>query len=268
MSAAIETSDLTCPNGMPVRITRPAGPGPYPVVVLMHERYGRVQHTLDLSARCASDGYFVVTPDFFFKHPDLPGLNAGEGRYDMTDPESLELIDEAFACARNDPAADMSRTVVAGYCQTGRYPLVYASQREITAAVLWYGACSQREWAITKLQPQRLEDIIAAVRCPVFGAFGEADHIISIDDVLRLRTTLETLKKSYELHVYPGAPHGWLNDTMPGRYRAPQANAGWADQQAFLARVTAPDFRPEHITWSFDCAMSAAYDFTRNVRLE
>ena len=79
--------------------------------------------------------------------------------------------------------------------------------------------------------------MIAAVNCPVFGAFGEADHIISLDDVLRFRNCLEANKKSYDIHIYRGAPHGWLNDTMPGRYRKPEAEAGWAAQQRFLAEV-------------------------------
>ena len=55
---------------------------------------------------------------------------------------------------------------------------------------------------------------------------------------------------------------------MPGRYRAPQADAGWSDQQAVLKKVTAPDFKQTHMTWEFDCAFALDYDFTRNVRLE
>ncbi|MPZ41724.1 MAG: dienelactone hydrolase family protein, partial [Rhizobiales bacterium] len=51
--------------------------------------------------------------------------------------------------------------------------------------------------------------MISAVSCPVFGAFGEGDHIISLDDVLRFRNCLEANKKSYDIHTYRGAPHGW-----------------------------------------------------------
>jgi carboxymethylenebutenolidase len=261
-------SEHRCANGMPAWITKPKAPGKYPVVVLMHERYGLVQHTLDLSQRCAIDGFLVVTPSFFFKHPDLPNLNKGEGRYDITDPESVELIDAAFALAKTDANADMSRIAVAGYCQTGRHPLVYASQRKLNAAVVWYGACSDREWGSNERQPKKLVDVIAAVECPVFGAFGEADHIISLDNVRQFRNTLEDANRTYEMHIYPGAPHGWLNDTMPGRYRAPQANAGWSDQQNFLKKVLAPGYKAERITWSFQSESGKDYDFSKNVRLE
>ncbi len=264
----LEISEHVCANGMPAWITKPKGLGKYPVIVFMHERYGLVKHTLDLSQRCAVDGFLVVTPSFFFKHPDLPNLNLGEGRYDMTDPESVELIDAAFELARKDPKADMSRIAVAGYCQTGRHPLVYASQRKLTAAVVWYGACSEREWGTNERQPKLLTEVIAAVDCPVFGAFGEADHIISINDVRRFRDALESANKTYDMHIYPGAPHGWLNDTMPGRYRAPQANAGWADQQDFLKKVMTPGFENTRISWKFVSESGRDYDFSKNVRME
>jgi carboxymethylenebutenolidase len=93
--------------------------------------------------------------------------------------------------------------------------LVFAAEIPIQAAVVWYGAASKREWVVNERQPRPLEEVIAKVPCPVFGAFGEADHIISLDDVRRFRNCLEDHRKSYHIRVYKGAPHGWLNDTMP-----------------------------------------------------
>ena len=185
----------------------------------MHERYGLVKHTQDQAMRCARDGFAVLAPNFFFRHPDQKVLNAGDCRYDMTDPESVELIKAALAAVKNHKAADPSKVVVVGYCQTGRHPLVFAAEVPISAAVVWYGAAATREWEVNKLQPKPLDDVIAKLDCPVFGAFGEADHIISLDDVRRFRNSLEKHKKNYDIHIYKGAPHGWLNDTMPGRYR-------------------------------------------------
>jgi carboxymethylenebutenolidase len=238
------------------------------VIVLMHERYGLVAHTRDLARRCAADGFLVVAPNFFYRHPDQAALNAGNSRYDMTDAEALDLIAAAFAACRDDPAADMEKSAVAGYCQTGRHPLVYAAERPVTAAVVWYGAASKREWPASALNHKPLDDTIASVTCPVFGAFGAADHIISVDDVRRFRDSFEAHKKSYEIHVYADAPHGWLNDTMPGRYRAAQANAGWADQQRFLKRVFGGELGPEQVSWRFESEIESGYDFTKNVRLE
>src|SRR4051812_26615012 len=99
---------ISCEGGMPVFLARPAAAGRYPVVVLMHERYGLVQHTKDLATRCAGDGYVVLAPDFFFKHPDPAALHAGRSRYDMTDPEAIALLKAALAALTNHPSADMS----------------------------------------------------------------------------------------------------------------------------------------------------------------
>jgi carboxymethylenebutenolidase len=268
IASSVTFEDITCDNGMPAVLAYPAGGGSFPTVVLMHERYGLVQHTRDQAMRCARDGYAVLAPNFFFRHPDQAALNAGKSRYDLTDPESVELIKVALATLTRRPAADLSKIVVAGYCQTGRHPLVFASEVPISAAVVWYGAASKREWEVNKLQPRSLEAVIAALPCPVFAAFGEADHIISLEDVQRFRNRLEANHKSYDIHVYEGAPHGWLNDTMPGRYRKPQADAGWAAQQRFLAKVFTGGYDRKRVSWRFESESGIDYDFTKNVRME
>ena len=74
----------------------------------MHERYGLVKHTKDQAMRCARDGFTVLAPNFFYKHPDQKALNAGDGRYDMTDPESNELMRAALATLKTHKAADPS----------------------------------------------------------------------------------------------------------------------------------------------------------------
>jgi carboxymethylenebutenolidase len=252
---------------MPAFVARP-GTGRHPVVVLIHERYGLVAHTRDLAKRCAGDGYFVVAPNLFYRHPDQKALNAGDSRYALADDEAVELIKAAIAGVEKNSGADTNKIAVAGYCQTGRHPLVFAAEVKIAAAIVWYGAASKREWPAGKTNSKPLEEIIAAVDCPVFAAFGGADHIISIDDVRRFRNTLEDHKKTYDMHVYADAPHGWLNDTMPGRYRAPQAEAGWADQQLFLKKVFAAGYKPETVSWRFDGSISRAYDFSKTKRLE
>jgi carboxymethylenebutenolidase len=266
--SGIDTKEITCANGMPAFIARPAGAGRHPVVVLMHERYGLVNHTRDLAQRCARDGFFAMAPNFFFRHPDQAVLNKGDSRYDLTDPESVELVQAALTAAGKETGADLERVAVAGYCQTGRHPLIFASEVPIAAAIVWYGAASQREWKVTKDQPKPLEDIIAKVPCPVFGAFGSDDHIISVADVQQFRNALEKYNKSYDIHLYAGAPHGWLNDTMPGRYRKAQAEQGWADQQRFLKEVLGGGYKPQEIRWQFETAFARDYDFSKNVRLE
>jgi len=264
----VEFGEITCPGGMPAFFARPNDGGKYPCVILMHERYGLVDHTRDLATRCAKDGLFVLAPNFFFRHPDQVKLNAGESRYPISDPEAVELIRSAKNALKDLDGAEADRVAVAGYCQTGRHPLLFAAETNIEAAIVWYGAAAKREWEITERQPKPLEDILARLPCPVFGAFGTDDHIISVDDVLRFRGALEERGKSYEIHLYKGAPHGWLNNTMPGRYRAAQAHAAWMAQQEFIRKIFSGSWPKDKIVWEFGAESSPDYDFTKNVRQE
>ena len=262
----VVTEKLKTADGMPVYLAQPITAGRYPIVILMHERYGLVQHTEDLARRCAEDGFVACAPNFFFRHPDQAVLSSGDSRYDMTDPESVQLLASALALLEHQPSADLSKVAVAGFCQTGRHPLLFAAERPITAAVVWYGAAAAREWEVTPAQPRALDGVIAAVACPVFGAFGSDDHLISVGDVCRFRNALERHNKSYDIELYAGAPHGWLNDTMPGRYRKPQAEAAWSAQQRFLKQVFAGEWSPQQVRWKFDSEFGRDYDFAKNRR--
>jgi carboxymethylenebutenolidase len=265
----VVTKTVKLPSGLPAFVAAPESMGKVPVIVLVHERYGLVKHTMDLATRFAWDGYVCIAPDCFYKHPDQDKLHAGESRYDMTDPESVEYLSAAIDYAKEIPQADPTKVAVKGVCQTGRHPLVIAAERPISAALVWYGAASPREWEVTKLFPKPLEQLIAKVDCPVLGVFGEADHIISLDDVRKFRGVLEAQGKNFEINVYRAAPHGWLNDTMPGRYRRAQAEAAWADQLLFLDEVFNGGFDDEMTrVQRYNAEVGADYDFKKNVRLE
>ena len=237
-------------------------------VVLMHERYGFVRHTQDLAERFAREGLVCLAPDFFYKHPNQSELQAGNSRYDLTDPESVEYLSIAVDALKDLAQAGPEKVAVMGVCQTGRHPLLLAAERPIAAALVWYGAASKREWQVKEAQPRPFDEVLAQIDCPVLGLFGEADHLISLDDVRRFRDCLEKHQKTYSINVVRGAPHGWLNDTMPGRYRRGQAELAWAAQRAFLDEVFAPTFDRSAVTWRFECGSSRDYDFKKNVRFE
>ncbi len=265
----INTRSITGDGGLPIFLAVPENlPGPVPAIVLMHERYGFVQHTQELAERIAGDGFVCMAPDFFFKHPDQEALHAGDARYDMNDDEAAELLDTAVDhLEQMDDVADGCIAIM-GVCQTGRHPLILAGRRHIGAALVWVGAAQDREWEVNEVYPEPLEDVISRIECPVLGIFGETDHMISLDHVRRFRDCFERHRKSYSIHIYQDAPHGWLNDTMPGRYRRAQAEAGLALQYQFLQEIFSPAYDRGSVHWRFECHSSHDYDFTKNVRLE
>jgi hypothetical protein len=61
-------------------------------------------------------------------------------------------------------------------------------------------------------------------------------------------------------------PHGWLNDTMPGRYRQREAGEAWDKILDFVDRVHAGYFAPDKVTIKFESDFAADYDFSKSVR--
>lgn len=258
----------TCSLDIPAFVAAPDGAAKAPAVIVLHERYGFVRHTRDLAERFARDGFVAVAPDLYFRHPNQEALHRGDANCDVSDPDAVTALSAAIDSLKAIPQADSTRLAIMGVCQTGRLALVVAASRAISAALVWYGAAQPREWAVNGKYPQALDDIIAAVSCPVLGMFGETDHLIAVEDVRRFRDCLERHRKTYSIHVYRDAPHGWLNDTMPGRYRHAQAEAAWADQRAFLQQVLAPGFDRARNMQRYAADIAADYDFNRNVRHE
>ena len=56
----IETGYVSCTSGARAYFARPEGAVDSPCAVLLHERYGLVQHTLNLTERLARDGFAAV----------------------------------------------------------------------------------------------------------------------------------------------------------------------------------------------------------------
>jgi carboxymethylenebutenolidase len=154
-----------------------------------------------------------------------------------------------------------------GVCQSGRYAIVTGARRpDVAACVVFYGAASESDWDVTVDQPRPMPDLFSDMRAPSLWVFGEADHTISLGDVRRVRDALEAAGRSYRMRVFAGMPHGWLNDTMPGRYSPVEAEQAWSLLLEFLDTVFSGRW-PEHVVWDFYSQTSPDYDFSKNVRL-
>ena len=265
----VASSTVRLPSGMSTFRALPKAKGKRPAMILLHERYGVVQHTKDLIVKFAKAGYVALAPDLFWRFTgDRKALERGDARADIRDSEALDDIAESIAYLKKINMVDPGRIAVMGVCQTGRQAVLPATHGDdIAACVVFYGAAGGKEWTTDEFRPVLIETLIEKLSCPLLGVFGEADHIISVDDVLRFRAALERNKKSYHIRIYPDAPHGWLNDTMPGRYRKEAAVAAWNLLLAFLKKTM--NGRPnDRITWTFENDFSRNYDFKKNVRME
>jgi carboxymethylenebutenolidase len=241
-----------------------------PAVIHLHERYGIVQHTTDLALKLVQAGYVTVVPDLFSRFTgDRQALARGDDRVELSDKQVLQDVDATVAYLRALPDADPSRIGMIGVCQTGRQPILISAYREyLSAAVVLYGAVYNADWESHPLRPEPIDKLLEKIACPVQGIFGELDNLIPLDNIVRMCSILAQAKKSFDVRVYADAPHGFLNDTMPGRYRAAQTEAAWSQVTSFLDATLNKGWNKERIIWRLESDTSVHYDFSKNRRWE
>ena len=263
---------------MPIRIEnrinafvgRPADGGKRPAIIHLHERYGIVRHTMDLGQKFVDAGYLTIVPDLFSRFTgDREALARGDERCELSDEVVLQDIDVIVTYLRALPEVDSGRIAMSGVCQTGRQPLLVSAKRDyLTAAVVLYGAIYPNDWNSHPIRPDPIDKLLQQISCPVVGIFGELDNLVPLDNVVRMFNILTQAKKSFDVRIYPDTPHGFLNDTMPGRYRASQSEAAWGQITAFLKAVFAGEWNNERAIWRFESDTSVRYDFSKNKRWE
>src|SRR5437762_9089177 len=112
------TSWVDAGEGTRAFLTAPQqGKAPFRAVILGHERYGLVQHTLDLAAKFATYGYVAIAPDMASHWDgDKEALYRGDVRLDITDDQVKSYMSQAldYLLAMHD--VDASRIAAMGVC--------------------------------------------------------------------------------------------------------------------------------------------------------
>jgi carboxymethylenebutenolidase len=214
---------------MPAYRALPTGPGPFPVVLVVHEIFGLHEYVRDVCRRLAGSGVLAVAPDLFYRHGDAAKIaDIEEIKTKIvgatSDAEVFSSLDAAIAWARQDGKGDVSRVAITGFCWGGRIVWLYADYNPtLRAGVAWYG---RLEGDKTDKTPRYPLDVAESLRVPVLGLYGGADEGIPAESVERMRAALARGKSGSEIIVFPGAPHGFHADYRPS-YRADAAESGW-----------------------------------------
>ena len=256
--------ETTAGSGMRIWHAQPDTDQRRPAVLLLHERYGPVEHSFNVLNRFAEYGFVAAMPDFFYRFQgDRGPIERAEDSIDTTDGETVSDIDATLAYLRSLPYVDAGRIGVAGFCLSGRTPLVYAAARpDDTAAIsITHGGIYPRDYHGEKPGQEPVAGLIQQIQCPVLGMFGEADRSVPMENVSRFRRELERGAKDYLIRVYAGTPHGWMNTTEQGRYRETASEDAWTMLAEFYRGVFAGDWQTGTRTWRFEPETAVAYDF-------
>jgi carboxymethylenebutenolidase len=213
---------LTAADGHRLTAYR-AGPQDAPrALVVVQEIFGVNRHMRRIADAFAAQGYAVIAPALFDRVG--PGIELGYEAADVAQGRELRgkidaglTVLDILAAAAALPRG--AKRGIVGYCWGGTVAWHGATRTSaFSAASGWYGG-----------GVAAAKDEVA--RCPVQLHFGETDASIPMTDVEAVRAA----QPGVEIHVYPGAGHGFACDER-GSYSARDAALAQERTLAFFAR--------------------------------
>jgi len=220
---------------LPAYRSAPAGPGPFPVILVVQEIFGVHEHIKDITRRLAKLGYLAIAPELYARQGDVSKLSSiDEIREKVSskvpDAQVLADLDSAVEWAGGN-GGDLARLGITGFCWGGRITWLYAAhQPRLKAGVAWYGRV---QGPASELTPKHPLDVAAELKAPVLGLYGGQDQGIPVDTVEALRGAIKAAGGASEIHIYPDAPHAFYADYRPS-YRKEDAEDGWRRLQAWF----------------------------------
>ena len=202
----------------------PAGAGPHPAIVVIHEWWGLNDWVKQQAADYAARGYVALAVDLYrgqvatdpaLAHELMRGLSQDQGVRDL-------VASVAYLRSRSDVKRDAIGAV--GWCMGGGYALDLAiAEPALRAVAVNYGSLATDK--------NSLEKIHAAV----LGNFGGQDRGIPPAKVNDFNAAMKSLHKSVDTKIYPDAGHAFENPNNKDGYRAGDAADAQQRMQTFFA---------------------------------
>ena len=203
-------------------LVQPAGQGPFPAVLVIHENRGLNPYIEDVARRTAVDGFLALAPDGLFPAGGYPG-NDDDGRTLQAGLDQVKLRTDMLNGARFLKAHKLStgKLGVTGFCWGGSTTnfLAAALGADMQAGVPYYGAATE-----TASVPK--------INAPLLIQYAESDERINAMWPA-FESALKDAAVSYQAHIYPGTQHGFHNNSTP-RYNEPAAKLSWERTIAFF----------------------------------
>jgi carboxymethylenebutenolidase len=202
----------------------PAGKGPFPALVVIHEWWGLNDWVKDQASKLADQGYVTLAIDLYRGKVATTPEMAHEIMRGVPDDRAARDLHAAVEFLTTQPNVSKDKIGVIGWCMGGGYALNAAlHEPTLKAAVINYGHLAT--------DPSQLAGINAAV----LGIFGGKDQGIPVDDVEKFRAALQKAGKKVEIKIYPDAGHAFENPNNKDGYRADDAADAWKRTVDFLA---------------------------------
>jgi carboxymethylenebutenolidase len=196
-------------------LVRPANAAKLPSVLVVHENRGLNPYIEDVARRLAVADFIAFAPDALTSLGGYPGDDekglALFGQLDRAKMTEDFLAAANWLRARPDGTGKLGAI---GFCFGGGVvnQLAVRMGPDLAAGVPFYGA-----------QPSAAEAV--KIKTPINAQYGELDKRIT-DGWPAFDAALTEARVPHEGHIYPGANHGFHNDTTP-RYDEAAAKEAW-----------------------------------------
>ncbi len=202
----------------------PAGKGPFPALVVIHEWWGLNDWVKEQASKLADQGYVSLAIDLYRgKVATTPDM-AHEIMRGVPEDRAKRDLHAAVEFLKSQPNVKKDRIGAIGWCMGGGYALDVALQEpDLAAVVINYGHLAT--------DPEALKKINASI----LGLFGGQDRGITPDDVKKFGATMDQLGKKIDIKIYDDAGHAFENPNNKDGYRAVDAADAWNRTVDFLA---------------------------------
>jgi carboxymethylenebutenolidase len=215
-------------KNMEATLYTPDGPGPFPMVLVLHTSGGISSADQGYCGNLAKEGYICIAPAFLRAY----GIAAETRRLSFTkdaheiEGDFIEIIRELNAL----PKAKQGAVGAVGFSNGGFFAMILASMNKVKAGVSYYGALDGAR-SHPDLKP--FQERFTSTSAPVLILAGENDTTIGKEPPKKLAAILDACGARYELKFYPNTEHAFdRSSTAPGNQAA--AADAWPRTLAFL----------------------------------
>ena len=202
----------------------PAGKGPFPALIVIHEWWGLNDWVKEQASKLADQGYVTLAVDLYRGKVATTPEMAHEIMRGVPEDRAQRDLHAAFVFLSAQPDVKKDLIGSIGWCMGGGYSLDVALQEPtLAAAVINYGHLATDTEALKK------------IHAPILGLFGGKDHGIPPEDVKKFGATLDQLGKKIDIKIYDDAGHAFENPSNKDGYRADDAADAWSRTVTFLA---------------------------------
>ena len=196
-------------------LVRPAGDGPFPVVLVIHENRGLNPHIEDVARRAAVAGFLALAPDGLAPIGGYPG-NDDDGRAMQRTLDQEQLLEDMVNSARYLKGHELSngKLGATGFCWGGAATnhLAVTLGADLQAGVPFYGRAPASE-------------DVSRIKAAMMVQYAEDDERVN---AMRAgyESALRASGVSFEMHTYAGTRHGFHNNSTP-RFNEEAAALAW-----------------------------------------